>query len=198
MNLICESILNPSYKGECYYAYLTLHTYCLVLWTSTNISPSRHFVDSWILKILTYVSGVINGTAPNPVRLGEMCNHLGEVMGRPSWLPVPDFALKVVLGEGASVVCSLPFLIVIYFSIPNTSKTAMGLENLNIFTVCRYWKGRKCFQLEPKNWVSPSNIPMWRMHSSQFFHREENKHILIEFYVINPLTDISKCSFYGL
>ncbi|XVF00991.1 hypothetical protein REPUB_Repub04eG0049800 [Reevesia pubescens] len=48
--------------------------------------------------------GVINGTAPNPVRLSEMCNQLGNVMGRPSWLPVPDFALKAVLGEGASVV----------------------------------------------------------------------------------------------
>ncbi|XP_021286115.1 epimerase family protein SDR39U1 homolog, chloroplastic [Herrania umbratica] len=48
--------------------------------------------------------GVINGTAPNPVRLSEMCEHLGNVMGRPSWLPVPDFALKAVLGEGASVV----------------------------------------------------------------------------------------------
>ncbi|BFG41392.1 hypothetical protein CerSpe_276670 [Prunus speciosa] len=48
--------------------------------------------------------GVINGTAPNPVRFAEMCEHLGNVLGRPSWLPVPDFALKVVLGEGASVV----------------------------------------------------------------------------------------------
>lgn len=48
--------------------------------------------------------GVINGTAPNPVRLSEMCNQLGNVLGRPSWLPVPDFALKAVLGEGASVV----------------------------------------------------------------------------------------------
>ncbi|KAJ4716625.1 epimerase family protein SDR39U1-like, chloroplastic [Melia azedarach] len=48
--------------------------------------------------------GVINGTAPNPVRLAEMCEHLGNVLGRPSWLPVPDFALKAVLGEGASVV----------------------------------------------------------------------------------------------
>ncbi|XP_022726061.1 epimerase family protein SDR39U1 homolog, chloroplastic isoform X2 [Durio zibethinus] len=48
--------------------------------------------------------GVINGTAPNPVRLSEMCDQLGNVMGRPSWLPVPDFALKAVLGEGASVV----------------------------------------------------------------------------------------------
>lgn len=56
-------------------------------------------------------SGVINGTAPNPVRLAEMCEQLGNVLGRPSWLPVPDFALKAVLGEGASVVrISLFFL----------------------------------------------------------------------------------------
>ncbi|XP_043712764.1 epimerase family protein SDR39U1 homolog, chloroplastic [Telopea speciosissima] len=48
--------------------------------------------------------GVINGTAPNPVRLAELCEQLGHIMGRPSWLPVPDFALKAVLGEGASVV----------------------------------------------------------------------------------------------
>ncbi|EOX97853.1 hypothetical protein QUC31_015469 [Theobroma cacao] len=62
VNLICEALRNPSYKG------------------------------------------VINGTAPNPIRLSEMCEHLGNAMGRPSWLPVPDFALKAVLGEGASVV----------------------------------------------------------------------------------------------
>ncbi|XP_062177212.1 epimerase family protein SDR39U1 homolog, chloroplastic [Alnus glutinosa] len=48
--------------------------------------------------------GVINGTAPNPVRLAEMCGQLGNAMGRPSWLPVPEVALKAVLGEGASVV----------------------------------------------------------------------------------------------
>ncbi|KAJ4776582.1 Epimerase family protein [Rhynchospora pubera] len=62
VNLIYESLVNPSYKG------------------------------------------VINGTAPNPVRLSEMCTQLGEVIGRPSWLPVPEFAIKAVLGEGASVV----------------------------------------------------------------------------------------------
>ncbi|CAA7410907.1 unnamed protein product [Spirodela intermedia] len=48
--------------------------------------------------------GVINGTAPNPVKLTEMCEKLGEVTGRPSWLPVPDFALKAMLGEGATIV----------------------------------------------------------------------------------------------
>ncbi|XP_024991879.1 epimerase family protein SDR39U1 homolog, chloroplastic [Cynara cardunculus var. scolymus] len=62
VNLLCEALSNPSYKG------------------------------------------VINGTAPNPVRLAEMCEHLGSALGRPSWLPVPDLALKAVLGEGAIVV----------------------------------------------------------------------------------------------
>jgi len=49
-------------------------------------------------------SGVYNGTAPNPVRMGELCSELGRVMGRPSFFPVPDFALKTLLGEGAQVV----------------------------------------------------------------------------------------------
>ncbi|XP_020703593.1 epimerase family protein SDR39U1 homolog, chloroplastic isoform X2 [Dendrobium catenatum] len=48
--------------------------------------------------------GIVNGTAPHPVRLSEMCDQLGQVMGRPSWLPVPDFVLKAVLGEGATIV----------------------------------------------------------------------------------------------
>ncbi|PKA66328.1 hypothetical protein AXF42_Ash007025 [Apostasia shenzhenica] len=48
--------------------------------------------------------GIINATAPNPVRLSEMCDQLGRVMGRPSWLPVPDFMLRAVLGDGAAIV----------------------------------------------------------------------------------------------
>lgn len=61
------------------------------------------------------ISGVINGTAPNPVRLSELCDQLGQVTGRPSWLPVPEFALKAVLGEGASVVCLSPHCINLSF-----------------------------------------------------------------------------------
>lgn len=52
--------------------------------------------DSW--------KGVYNATAPTPVRMGELCSALGAVMGRPSFFPVPDFALKTLLGEGAQVV----------------------------------------------------------------------------------------------
>ena len=39
--------------------------------------------------------GVYNATAPNPVRMAELCSSLGRTLGRPSWLPVPDFALQV-------------------------------------------------------------------------------------------------------
>ncbi|KAI5063105.1 hypothetical protein GOP47_0021652 [Adiantum capillus-veneris] len=59
-----------------------------------------------IMESLTNASykGVINGTAPNPVRFSEMCDQLGAALGRPSWLPVPGFMLKAVLGEGAEMV----------------------------------------------------------------------------------------------
>lgn len=50
------------------------------------------------------LAGVYNGTAPNPVRMNELCQCLGQVMHRPSWLPVPDFALQLLLGDGAKVV----------------------------------------------------------------------------------------------
>ncbi len=50
------------------------------------------------------MEGIYNGTAPTPVRMNEFCQTLGSVMNRPSWLPVPDFALELLLGEGAQVV----------------------------------------------------------------------------------------------
>ncbi|MEM1171316.1 MAG: TIGR01777 family oxidoreductase [Cyanobacteria bacterium P01_H01_bin.35] len=50
------------------------------------------------------IEGVFNGTAPNPVRMGEFCQDLGAALNRPSWLPVPDFAIELLLGDGAVVV----------------------------------------------------------------------------------------------
>ncbi len=50
------------------------------------------------------MSGVYNATSPNPVRMKTLCQTLGDVMNRPSWLPVPDFVLELLLGDGAVVV----------------------------------------------------------------------------------------------
>jgi uncharacterized protein len=52
----------------------------------------------------TNMQGVYNATAPNPVTMENFAHTLGTVMNRPSWLPVPNFALEALLGEGAIVV----------------------------------------------------------------------------------------------
>ncbi len=48
--------------------------------------------------------GVYNATAPNPVRMADACTALGQALNRPSWLPVPDFVIEALLGDGAVVV----------------------------------------------------------------------------------------------
>jgi uncharacterized protein len=66
----------------------------------------REDLINLILKALTdpSMAGVFNATAPNPVRMSELCQILGQIINRPSWLPVPDFALALLLGEAAQVV----------------------------------------------------------------------------------------------
>lgn len=50
------------------------------------------------------VRGPLNGTAPEDCTMERFCQVLGRVLGRPSWLPVPRFALNLLLGERVSVV----------------------------------------------------------------------------------------------
>jgi uncharacterized protein (TIGR01777 family) len=59
-----------------------------------------------ILQALTKpeIEGVYNATAPNPVRMADLSQTLARVMNRPSWLPVPAFAIEALLGDGAIVV----------------------------------------------------------------------------------------------
>jgi uncharacterized protein len=59
-----------------------------------------------ILKALTQpeIEGVLNATAPEPVRMAELCQTLGQILNRPSWLPVPAIALELLLGDAAKVV----------------------------------------------------------------------------------------------
>jgi uncharacterized protein len=63
-------------------------------------------VVSLIVKALSdgAMQGVYNATAPNPVRMAGLCEALGKQMKRPSWLPVPGFAIEALLGDGAVVV----------------------------------------------------------------------------------------------
>ncbi len=66
----------------------------------------RDDVVKLIIKAITepQMQGVYNATAPNPVTMEDFAQTLGAVMNRPSWLPVPNFALEALLGEGAIVV----------------------------------------------------------------------------------------------
>ncbi len=65
--------------------------------------------DDLVSLILTALEqkkleGTFNATAPNPVRMNQLCQTIGKVMKRPSWLPVPGLALEMLLGDGAKVV----------------------------------------------------------------------------------------------
>jgi uncharacterized protein (TIGR01777 family) len=61
-------------------------------------------VDSIIFTIEnTSVRGIVNAVAPVPSCNAEFTDKLGKVLGQPTWLTVPGFALKMIYGEGAQV-----------------------------------------------------------------------------------------------
>ena len=62
-------------------------------------------VTGLIEWVLTHpeVSGAVNATAPQPVTMRELCATLGRAMHRPSWLPVPAVALRLLFGEMADL-----------------------------------------------------------------------------------------------
>ncbi|MCF8216351.1 MAG: TIGR01777 family oxidoreductase [Chlorobium sp.] len=59
-------------------------------------------VDS-ILAVLddSRYQGAVNAVAPVPAAMSEFAHELGNVMGRPSFFPVPKLAVQLLLGEGA-------------------------------------------------------------------------------------------------
>jgi uncharacterized protein len=62
--------------------------------------------DDWIALVRwaigqSTVSGALNATAPNPVTNAAFAHSLGAAMHRPSVLPAPAFALRLLLGEMA-------------------------------------------------------------------------------------------------
>lgn len=50
------------------------------------------------------VRGPVNLVAPQAVRQGEFAATLGRVLRRPALMPIPGFALRLMLGEAASIV----------------------------------------------------------------------------------------------
>jgi len=77
------------------------------------VASGRQFL-SWIhrddwLAFMTWavetpsVSGAYNATSPEPVTNAGFCRALGRALHRPSWLPVPGFALRIVFGEMADL-----------------------------------------------------------------------------------------------
>ena len=71
--------------------------------------PWIHQAD--LVRMVLYVieqpiAGAVNATAPEPVRQAEFAATLGRVLGRPTLLPAPAWAVKLVLGEFAQELLS--------------------------------------------------------------------------------------------
>ncbi|HKG22804.1 MAG TPA: TIGR01777 family oxidoreductase [Blastocatellia bacterium] len=50
------------------------------------------------------LSGPVNGAAPQAVTNAEFTKQMGSVLRRPAFVPVPEFALRLLMGEMADVV----------------------------------------------------------------------------------------------
>jgi uncharacterized protein (TIGR01777 family) len=60
-----------------------------------------HDVVSLVEHIMNHqtIRGPVNFTAPEPMRMNQFGQTIGAVLGRPHWLPVPAFALRILFGE---------------------------------------------------------------------------------------------------
>ena len=45
------------------------------------------------------ISGPVNFTAPNPMRMKDFGREIARILNRPHWFPVPGFLLQTMLGE---------------------------------------------------------------------------------------------------
>jgi NAD dependent epimerase/dehydratase family enzyme len=61
----------------------------------------------WVL-VTEAASGPLNLAVPNPVTNAEFSRAVGLALHRPSWLPAPAFALRLLLGDMADelLLCS--------------------------------------------------------------------------------------------
>ena len=81
------------------------------LFAGGPIASGRQYVswihrDDWIDLVLwalttPTVSDAVNASAPSPVTNAEFSTAIGHALMRPSWLPVPGFALRLLVGQMA-------------------------------------------------------------------------------------------------
>ena len=67
-------------------------------WSTISLTDEVRAL-TWLIN--NDVGGPVNLVGPHPVTNAEVTRVMGEVLGRPTILPVPGFALKAVLGEFA-------------------------------------------------------------------------------------------------
>lgn len=48
--------------------------------------------------------GPVNVTSPSPLQMNDFGKTIGSVLHRPHWIPVPSFAMKLVLGQKSALV----------------------------------------------------------------------------------------------
>ena len=80
------------------------------------------------------ISGIVNGVAPNPTTNYHFTKTFGKVLTQPTIMSVPEFALKLVYGEGSQALTSgqkvLPEKLLkagFTFSFPTIEKALMNL-----------------------------------------------------------------------
>lgn len=76
----------PVGSGEQYFPWIHMHDLCRGI---------LYLLDHEELK------GAVNLNAPNPVTMNEFAHELGDQLRRPSIFRVPEFPLKLILGEAA-------------------------------------------------------------------------------------------------
>jgi len=86
--LILAGLGGPLGTGRQWWSWVTLED---------EVAAIRHVIDS-------DVSGPVNVGAPEPARQREFMAALGRALHRPTLLPAPTFALRIVLGELAAEV----------------------------------------------------------------------------------------------
>ncbi|MEW6701200.1 MAG: TIGR01777 family oxidoreductase [Bacteroidota bacterium] len=50
------------------------------------------------------LEGAVNCVSPNPVTMNQFAKTIGKILKRPSFLRIPEFLLRLILGEASSVV----------------------------------------------------------------------------------------------